>query len=127
MAAKMVIVWRNDLKVRSGKKMSMAAHSSIAFLLHRLKETGKKNQFHIDLDPVEQEWINSGQTKITLQVDNEAELMAIYQKAKGAGLEVNLIIDAGRTEFDGPTKTCIAIGPDIAEKIDPITSHLKLH
>ena len=45
-----------------------------------------------------------------------------------AGLTVSLITDAGATEFGGvPTNTCLAIGPHQAEKIDKITSHLKLY
>jgi PTH2 family peptidyl-tRNA hydrolase len=44
-----------------------------------------------------------------------------------AGLEVHLITDNGKTEFHGePTRTCLAIGPDDAEKIDAITGRLQL-
>ena len=40
---------------------------------------------------------------------------------------VKLITDAGLTEFNGvPTKTCLALGPDYPENIDPITGNLKL-
>lgn len=54
--------------------------------------------------------------------------MAIYSKAKEKDLEVRLITDSGITEFGGvPTRTCLAIGPDWSELIDPITSHLKLY
>ncbi len=43
------------------------------------------------------------------------------------GLEVHLITDSGRTEFHGqPTRTCLAIGPDDAAKIDQVTGHLEL-
>lgn len=53
--------------------------------------------------------------------------MEIHDKAVAAGLEVHLITDSGRTEFHGqPTRTCLAIGPDLAEKIDEITGHLQL-
>jgi len=38
-----------------------------------------------------------------------------------------LITDSGKTEFHGqPTRTCLAIGPDVADKIDPITGQLEL-
>ena len=51
----------------------------------------------------------------------------IYNKAKDAGLNVCEIIDNGLTEFHGvKTKTCLAIGPDLSDKIDPITGNLKL-
>ena len=45
--------------------------------------------------------------------------MEIHDKALAAGLEVHLITDSGKTEFHGePTNTCLAIGPDEADKID---------
>ena len=65
--------------------------------------------------------------KVCVRVNSEEELMDIHDKAKAAGLEVHLITDSGRTEFKGvPTKTCLAIGPDEAEKIDTITGELTL-
>ncbi len=60
-------------------------------------------------------------------MDSEDELMAIHDKAVAARLEVHLITDSGKTEFHGvPTRTCLAIGPDEAEKIDEITGELQL-
>ena len=53
--------------------------------------------------------------------------MEIHDKALEAGLEVHLITDRGKTEFHGePTNTCLAIGPDEADKIDEITGDLQL-
>lgn len=53
--------------------------------------------------------------------------MAIHDKAVEAGLEVHLITDSGKTEFHGePTRTCLVIGPDDAERIDAITGKLQL-
>jgi PTH2 family peptidyl-tRNA hydrolase len=47
--------------------------------------------------------------------------------ARAAGVECHLIQDNGTTEFGGvPTYTCLALGPDLAEKIDPLTKDLKL-
>lgn len=63
--------------------------------------------------------------KVCCRVDSEDELMAIHDRAVAAGLEVHLITDSGKTEFHGvPTRTCVAIGPDEAEKIDEITGQL---
>lgn len=62
-----------------------------------------------------------------LRVESEAELDAIYERALEAGLPCAMIIDAGKTEFNGvPTKTCCAIGPALPAELDPITGHLKL-
>jgi peptidyl-tRNA hydrolase, PTH2 family len=54
-------------------------------------------------------------------------LLGVVQAAKDAGVLVQLVVDAGKTEFHGvPTPTCCAVGPDYPERIDPITGHLKL-
>jgi len=73
-------------------------------------------------------WLEGLFTKVCLQVNSEAELMAVHDAAKAAGLTVFLITDMGATEFHGvPTKTCLAIGPDLAENIDKVTKDLKLY
>jgi PTH2 family peptidyl-tRNA hydrolase len=60
-------------------------------------------------------------------MNGEEELTEIHDIALQAGLEVHLITDSGETEFHGePTNTCLAIGPDEAEKIDAITGDLQL-
>jgi PTH2 family peptidyl-tRNA hydrolase len=60
-------------------------------------------------------------------VGSEAELLEVYESALVAGLHTSLIVDAGRTEFNGvPTKTCIAIGPEFPERLVGITDQLKL-
>lgn len=124
---KQTIIIRKDLKMRRGKEIAQGSHASIAFLTRRLKDNGK-GEFACKLTDAEQEWIDNGFTKITLQVDNEKDLLEVYQNARAAGLEAHLIKDAGKTEFNGvPTITCCAIGPDLAEKIDPITKGLGLY
>ena len=78
------------------------------------------------------EWLQGRFTKICVSVDSEAELLAIYQKAKDTGLLCSLIQDCGQTEFKDaegnpvPTYTCCAIGPAKSESIDSITGGLKL-
>ena len=67
-------------------------------------------------------------TKVCVQVPDEAALLAVAEEAKKAGLECHVVTDAGLTEFDGvPTNTCLAIGPDEAEKIDMVTGKLQLY
>lgn len=103
--------------MRRGKEIAQGAHASISFL-RRLSK----------LSLVEEEWLASGMTKICVTVDSEQELIDVLILAQAAGLKVHMITDAGKTEFDGvPTKTCLAIGPDYADKIDKITGHLKLY
>lgn len=129
---KQVIVMRKDLKMRKGKMIAQGAHVSMKVLLDCQMNTTKTYVDGIEerlfqFDGVTNDWLNGQFTKICLSVDSEAELDSIYQKAKDADIKCAMIIDAGKTEFNGvPTKTCIAIGPDTSEKIDAITGSLKL-
>jgi len=127
---KQVIVMRRDLKMRRGKEIAQGSHASIKFLSNKLREAKQaKNDGHtILLSDAEQAWIDGPFTKICLRVDSEEELLEINDKAKEAGLVCSLIQDRGKTEFKGvPTYTCLAIGPDEAEKIDKITGELRLY
>ena len=76
----------------------------------------------------ERAWIENSFTKVCVRVHSEEELIAIRDKAMEASLVVQLITDSGRTEFHGvATHTCLAIGPDYADLIDPITGELELY
>ena len=108
---------RKDLKMRRGKEIAQGSHASMSFILK-----GDFNRVELT------EWLETGQTKICLQVHSEEELLDLHEKAKDMGLISNVITDAGRTEFGGvPTKTCMAIGPNKSEDIDKITRQLKLY
>jgi PTH2 family peptidyl-tRNA hydrolase len=121
---KQVIVIRRDLKMRRGKEIAQGSHASMAFLSRQLQAGGNT----VQLTDEAKQWMEKYFTKICLQVDTEAELLEVYQNAKDKGLEVHLITDSGRTEFNGvPTNTCLAIGPNYADRIDEVTAHLKLY
>ena len=130
---KQVIVVRRDLHMRRGKEIAQGCHSSGAFVFKQLQEQilrkqEHQNTFSVKLTSAQQEWIEESYAKVVCQVENEEELRALELKAKEAGLETHIIIDSGRTEFNGvPTITCIAIGPDFIEKVDAITKSLKLY
>lgn len=95
---------------------------------HSLETGDPTNHVGITLTEVERQWIQGLFTKICLQVNSEQELLAIHQQALAAGLTSCLIQDAGQTEFKNiPTYTCLAIGPDTSERIDPITGKLALY
>lgn len=130
---KQVIVIRKDLKMRRGKECAQVAHASEKFLIRQLQNHNSGNQqpkgrHIVKLSKPASAWIQSGSTKVCLQVNSEEELLEIHNKAKEAGLVCHLVTDSGKTEFEGvPTKTCLAIGPDEVGKIDKITGELKLY
>jgi PTH2 family peptidyl-tRNA hydrolase len=123
-APKMVIVVRNELKMRKGKIGAQCSHAASAFM----KESWLNG---IAPTPLQKEWLEPRENglgrekKIVLRTESEPEFWEIVNKAKRAGLLTREILDSGLTEFDGPTYTCVAIGPDLPAKIDPITGHLK--
>jgi PTH2 family peptidyl-tRNA hydrolase len=123
---KQVIIMRKDLKIRRGKEIAQGAHVSMMFLV---KEVLKYNLIgKIEFTDEELAWMQGGFAKIVLQVDSEKELIDLFDNAITIGLKAHIVTDLGLTEFNGvPTKTCIAIGPDRVDKINPVTSHLKLY
>jgi PTH2 family peptidyl-tRNA hydrolase len=122
---KQVIVMRHDLKMRRGKQIAQGAHASMAFLTRRLQNSPSISMS--DFSPNAQAWISGSFAKVCVRCNSEEELMVIHDKAIELGLEVHLITDSGRTEFHGqPTRTCLAIGPDEASKIDQVSGHLEL-
>ena len=125
--AKQVIALRKDLNMRKGKMVSQGAHASMKAILDWSINDGNGLLTELPVGSALESWINGLFTKICVSVDSEEELVELYNKAMEAGLMVSMITDAGLTEFNGvPTKTCIAIGPDWSDEIDPITKHLKL-
>jgi len=133
---KQVIVVRRDLNMPIGKFGAQLGHAVLAFIGRRISDRLDQyegyhyhdNSFGIWLKAQEQNWFDAkGYTKIVLGVDSEQELEAIACTAEKAGLEVHRIVDEGRTVFNGPTFTCIGIGPDYARVIDVVTGHLRLY
>jgi PTH2 family peptidyl-tRNA hydrolase len=121
MEPKQVIVMRRDLGMRRGKEIAQGAHASMIWLSRRIREPGYA------FTEAERVWLDGSFTKVCVRVDSEEELLGIIGAAGEAGVMAHLCVDAGRTEFHGvPTPTCCAVGPDFAERIDPITGHLKL-
>lgn len=112
---KQIIILRKDLNMRKGKMVAQGAHAAMAATLEHL------------YDERVIEWLCGPFTKICVSVDSYDELMALYALALCDGMVCSLILDAGRTEFNGvPTYTAVAIGPDTDENLRPLTGHLKL-
>lgn len=118
---KQVLVIRKDLKMRRGKEIAQGAHAAMAFLV-------KKSLRKEEPTEVERLWMEGLFTKVCVRVDSEAELLSVAKAAEKEGLRVEMITDAGKTEFGGvPTQTCLALGPDLSSKIDKVAGHLELY
>ena len=102
---KQVIVIRKDLRntkgdrPKQGKIASQASHATIAWMVNRLRSNWNSRVRVSSLfSETEMGWFETGQAKIVLAVDDEAQLI-----------------------------TCISIAPTHAERVDLITGHLKLY
>lgn len=103
---------RKDLKCRKGKLIAQGGHAVCSSVVRR--------------DKLLEKWLDQGQKKIVVGVNSEQELIDIANKAEAKGIKVARIKDAGHTELTPGTFTCIAIGPDYENIIDPITKELTL-
>lgn len=137
-AVKQVIVFRKDLlkgdhAIRKGKFAAQVAHGSLGALLKlawRFRD--EKDINHIDFrygdDSGLKKWLDGLFTKVCLSVDNDEELISLYNDIiNNSHIPCALITDAGLTEFHGvATNTCIGIGPWWSDEIDKFTGNLKL-
>jgi PTH2 family peptidyl-tRNA hydrolase len=114
METKLTLVVRADLGMGRGKIAAQAAHAAVTAALASLGT------------PDFRAWLRDGQPKVVLRASSQEHLHAIAEQAAAAGLPVQVIRDAGRTQVAEGTPTCCAIGPAAASRIDAVTSELPL-
>lgn len=114
---RMWIAVRTDLGMASGKLAAQVGHGVATTLMAAL-----------EADPQNvADYMSNSQTKIVVRVDSEAELLRVYDEARQIGIPNALIVDAGRTVFDGlPTMTVCAFGPCEPEKLSGFLKRLRL-
>jgi len=113
-ARKLAVVVRADLDMGRGKIAAQVAHAAVAAVLANLGTD--------DLAW----WLRDGQPKVVLKVTSAEVLEDVIQRAEAAGLPVELVNDAGRTQVAPGTLTCCAVGPAESQRIDAITAGLPL-
>ena len=115
-AMKQVLVVRSDLGMGKGKIAAQASHASLEASERSVRE--KRDWYDA--------WKSEGQAKIVLKVGGQGELEEVYRKAVTMRLPSAMIHDAGGTQLEPGTATCVGIGPAPEELIDQITGQLKL-
>ncbi|WP_428268376.1 peptidyl-tRNA hydrolase [Haliangium sp.] len=119
-AAKQVLLYRRDLKMRKGKIAAQCAHASMAVFFRR--NHGDPGELRIPLDGPMAVWSAGRFAKIVLSVEDEPALLRAHAEAVRTGLPAALITDSGKTEFGGvPTRTAVALGPAATDEIDRIS------
>jgi PTH2 family peptidyl-tRNA hydrolase len=114
MAVKLAVVVRADLAMGRGKIAAQVAHAAVAAVLANLGTDDLAG------------WLRDGQPKVVLKVTSAGELEDVIRQAEAAGLPIELVNDAGRTQVAPGTLTCCAVGPAESQRIDAITAGLSL-
>jgi len=113
---KLVVVVRNDLKLRPGKMAVQAAHASVNCALAAKKSHKKGCKI----------WYDPGQRKGLLKGQGLEELRELQFQAKTLGIPNSLVTDAGLTQIPPGTVTCLGLGPAPEKEIDDLTGRLSL-
>ena len=116
MELKQVIIVRKDLKMGSGKLAAQVAHAAV---LSSERARNRNMEWF-------KGWFEGGQPKIVLKVNSLEDLEKINKLGQFNNLPTAIVRDAGLTQLEAGTATCVGIGPAPDYLIDKITGGLKL-
>lgn len=113
---KMVIAVREDIKLSRGKIAAQVAHAAVGCTLIARKNSSSFLS----------KWLREGQKKIVVKVSTVDDIRSLESTAKSMKITVKVVVDAGHTEVEPGTVTCIGLGPAPESVLDKITGFLKL-
>ncbi|MBB6647520.1 peptidyl-tRNA hydrolase Pth2 [Halobellus ruber] len=111
---KQAIVARTDLGMGQGKLAAQVAHASLS-------------AYEDTSDRTRTQWKGGGQKKVVLKADGEETLFRLADKAERLGLPNAIVRDAGHTQLEPGTVTCLAVGPGDDDEVDRVTGDLSLY
>jgi peptidyl-tRNA hydrolase, PTH2 family len=113
---KQVIAVRTDLKMGKGKLAVQVAHAAVS----SAEQTRRREPKWL------QSWFVQNQRKICVKVQSEQDLRTIKSSLDEGGIPNAIIEDAGLTQLEPGTTTCLGIGPCPEDLVDRYTGELKL-
>ena len=113
---KVVVLVRQDLKMSKGKTAAQACHAAVGCALASKKK---------DADSF-RGWDCGGGKIAVLKVQSEKDLFMYKSEAEAQDIVTSLVCDAGRTEVDPGTNTCLGIGPHKQSSLDRLTGDLSM-
>ncbi|XP_019432243.1 PREDICTED: peptidyl-tRNA hydrolase 2, mitochondrial isoform X2 [Lupinus angustifolius] len=113
---KMVLIVRQDLKMKPGKIASQCAHAATG-MYAELMQSGRS---------ILRRWEQCGQAKIVVTCRNQQEMNNLKEAADSIGLPTFVVADAGRTQVLAGSKTVLAVGPGPKSIVDSVTGKLPL-
>ncbi len=112
---KQVIVVRTDLDMGKGKTAAQVGHACVLGAEHVRKSNP---------DWFKEWW--SGQEKVVVRVSSLKELEEIKEHAFSLNVPCSEVTDAGHTQIEPGTTTCVSLGPAPEDLVDKISGNLKL-
>jgi len=117
---KQVIVVRKDIEMSAAKLAVQVAHASIGGFIECVESDERKT--------VMDKWYSdSYQKKVVLQVHDMNALEKLIELAHNLGYRLFQVRDAGKTELEPDTLTCVGFAPMKNERIDILTGSLKTY
>ncbi|XVE71016.1 hypothetical protein DITRI_Ditri10aG0116100 [Diplodiscus trichospermus] len=113
---KMVLVVRQDLKMKPGKIASQCAHAATGMYADLMQSDRS----------LLRQWEDCGQPKIVVTCRNQQEMNKLREAAENIGLPTFVVADAGRTQVSAGSKTVLAVGPGPKVAVDSVTGKLNL-
>lgn len=111
---KLVVVARRDLGMTAGKLAVQVGHAV-------------EDAIGACTTQAMVAWQADGSRIVVLQVDDERGLKALEAAAKRQKLLLSTVVDEGLTEVEDGVSTALAVGPDLAERVDAVTGKLRLY
>ncbi len=112
---KQVIAIRTDLDMGKGKIAAQVGHACVL---------GAENVRKSHPDWFKEWW--DGQEKVVVKVSSLKELKEIKEHAISLNIPWSEVTDAGHTQIEPGTTTCISLGPAPQDLVDKVTGNLKL-
>jgi len=104
----LAIFMRADLNMSRGKIAVQAGHA----VAHMMKNSTPE---------AIEAWFTNLQTKIVLCVNSEKELNDLVTRCEANTIPHHLVRDAGKTEIEPGSVTCLAVGIESRKRISKIT------
>ncbi|MCH7968518.1 MAG: peptidyl-tRNA hydrolase [Thaumarchaeota archaeon] len=112
---KQIIAIRTDLDMGKGKIAAQVGHACVL---------GAENVRKSHPDWFKEWW--DGQEKVVVKVSSLKELKEIKEHAISLNIPWSEVTDAGHTQIEPGTTTCISLGPAPQDLVDKVTGNLKL-
>jgi PTH2 family peptidyl-tRNA hydrolase len=113
---KMWLAIRTDITMSTGKLAAQAGHGYSWLTVAALTSAPE----------LMAQYLAAATPKISVKAKNEKMLRRVKAEADAAGIPAYLVVDAGRTELNGPTATVCAFGPSRREDLPKFLQGLQL-